>query len=85
MKMDIINVLVEKGMNLYTNKAEQNDIPKDYQYLLKCVQEMLNNANALFNFAADQDLVEIAIYQQILAEKWLNYIFKLHKLCFFFF
>lgn len=79
MKMDILNALLEKGTAFDLGRFEEEEQIKDFQYLIRCIQEMLNSANTLFNFASDQDLVEIAIYQQILAEKWLNYLYKLMK------
>ncbi|MEZ0538004.1 hypothetical protein ACAG39_12310 [Caldicellulosiruptoraceae bacterium PP1] len=48
----------------------------DVDYLILELKRYLEHAESLFNTTDDQDLVEIAIYKQILAEKWLNYIYK---------
>jgi hypothetical protein len=78
MKVDILNVVSDQ----FADKlSKEMDVQKrnDYESLLNYVKGLLASANTIFNFASDQDLIEIAIYQQILAEKWLNYLYKILK------
>jgi len=78
MKVDILNVVSDQFADEVNREMNVQRI-NDYESLLRYVKGLLASANTLFNFASDQDLIEIAIYQQILAEKWLNYLYKVLK------
>ncbi|ADQ04524.1 hypothetical protein Calow_0958 [Caldicellulosiruptor owensensis OL] len=78
MNVDILNAVSNQFAD-EVNKEMNIQIRNDYEPLLRYVKGLLASANTLFNFASDQDLIEIAIYQQILAEKWLNYLYKIFK------
>ncbi len=78
MKVDILNVVADQFADKLSNEMDEQK-RSDYESLLKYVKGLLASANTIFNFASDQDLIEIAIYQQILAEKWLNYLYKILK------
>lgn len=79
MNMEALNILSNKVANDELIWQVEKQTEKDYEYLLRYVKGLLESANTLFNYSSDQDLVEIAIYQQILAEKWLNYLYKVLK------
>lgn len=79
MNMEVLSVISNQASNDELLLQIQKQKGTDYEYLLRYVKGLLEGANTLFNYSSDQDLVEIAIYQQILAEKWLNYLYKLLK------
>lgn len=79
MNMEVLNVVLSQLSKEELCEKIQGQIEKDYEYLIGYVKGLLESANTLFNYSSDQDLIEIAIYQQILAEKWLNYLYKLLK------
>ncbi|ADQ07305.1 conserved hypothetical protein [Caldicellulosiruptor hydrothermalis 108] len=78
MKVDILNVVADQFADKLSKEMDDQK-RNDYESLLNYVKGLLASANTIFNFASDQDLIEIAIYQQILAEKWLNYLYKILK------
>ncbi|WP_039764067.1 hypothetical protein [Caldicellulosiruptor sp. F32] len=79
MNMEVLSIISNQVSDVELLLQIKNRKEKDYEYLLKYVKGLLDSANTLFNYSSDQDLIEIAIYQQILAEKWLNYLYKLLK------
>ncbi|AZT90673.1 hypothetical protein ELD05_08455 [Caldicellulosiruptor changbaiensis] len=79
MNMEVLSIISNQASNDELLLQIKKQKGKDYEYLLRYVKGLLEGANTLFNYSSDQDLIEIAIYQQILAEKWLNYLYKLLK------
>jgi len=76
MNMEVLSIISNQVSDVELLLQIKN---QNYEYLLRYVKGLLEGANTLFNYFSDQDLIEIAIYQQILAEKWLNYLYKLLK------
>lgn len=75
--IDEIAMLDKSDRNQISISQEKNCLDhNEYETLLEYGYKLLENATSLFNNSIDFDIIDIAIFKQILAEKLIEYAIK---------